>query len=172
MEGTRKLKGTACYVRSRGVSERGSRVYCYPCGPGASFLGKNLERRQHPTHEIALVFILGINFPEHRLLKHSLESFYGIGTQHSTRILSKFSIFQRATVGSVHPKTIIAITAELSNMTIETDLRKKVRENIARLKDMGSYRGRRHAMGLPVRGQRTRSQILTARKLNRLERFG
>lgn len=44
-------------------------------------------------------------------------------------------------------------------MTIETDLRRKVRENIARLKDMGTYRGRRHAMGLPVRGQRTRSQV-------------
>ncbi|CAG8970947.1 hypothetical protein HYALB_00000928 [Hymenoscyphus albidus] len=123
-------------------------------------------------HTATMVFLLGINFPEHRLLKHSLETFYGIGTQHSTRILAKFSIFQRATVGSIHPKTITAITAELSNMTIETDLRKKVRENIARLKDMGSYRGRRHAMGLPVRGQRTRSQILTARKLNRTDRFG
>jgi small subunit ribosomal protein S13 len=64
------------------------------------------------------------------------------------------------------------ITAELSTMTIETDLRRKVRENIQRLRDMGSYRGRRHAMGLPVRGQRTRSQILTARKLNKMERHG
>jgi len=44
-------------------------------------------------------------------------------------------------------------------MTIETDLRTSVRENIMRLRDMGSYRGRRHAMGLPVRGQRTRSQV-------------
>jgi len=70
-------------------------------------------------------------------------------------------------------------------MTIETDLRNSVRENIIRLRDMGSYRGRRHAMGLPVRGQRTRSQvcygpasrvllfannqqITTARKLNKV----
>ncbi|RDL41417.1 uncharacterized protein BP5553_01396 [Venustampulla echinocandica] len=52
----------------------------------------------------------------------------------------------------------MALNAELSSMTIETDLRRKVRENIKRLRDMGSYRGRRHAMGLPVRGQRTRSQ--------------
>jgi hypothetical protein len=44
-------------------------------------------------------------------------------------------------------------------MTIENDLRRKLRDNIARLRDMGSYRGRRHAMGLPVRGQRTRSQV-------------
>jgi len=44
-------------------------------------------------------------------------------------------------------------------MKIETDLRRQLRENIQRLRDMGSYRGRRHAMGLPVRGQRTRSQV-------------
>ena len=44
-------------------------------------------------------------------------------------------------------------------MTIEDDARRKVVENIMRLKDMGSYRGRRHAMGLPVRGQKTRTQV-------------
>lgn len=44
-------------------------------------------------------------------------------------------------------------------MTIENDLRRQVRDNIRRLKDMGSYRGRRHAMGMPVRGQRTRTQV-------------
>jgi small subunit ribosomal protein S13 len=45
-----------------------------------------------------------------------------------------------------------------------------MRENIKRLKDIGSYRGRRHAMGYPVRGQKTQNQTETARKLNRLER--
>jgi CTP:molybdopterin cytidylyltransferase MocA len=54
---------------------------------------------------------------------------------------------------------VSAITAELSELTIENDLRRKLRDNIRRLRDMGSYRGRRHAMGLPVRGQRTRSQV-------------
>ena len=57
-------------------------------------------------------------------------------------------------------------------MKIENELRKEMRSNIARLRDMGTYRGRRHAMGYPVRGQRTRSQILTARKLNRTDRVG
>ncbi|KAE9362969.1 40S ribosomal protein s13 [Stipitochalara longipes BDJ] len=117
-----------------------------------------------------MVFILGNNFLENRLLKHCLETFYGIGTKHSTRILAKFSIFPGARVGQLPTKTINDITAELSTMTIETDLRRKMRDNIQRLRDMGSYRGRRHAMGLPVRGQRTRSQILTARKLNKTDR--
>jgi hypothetical protein len=48
-------------------------------------------------------------------------------------------------------------------MKIETDLKRKIRDDIARLRDMGSYRGRRHAMGLPARGQNTRSQVGTNR---------
>jgi len=119
-----------------------------------------------------MVFILGVNFPENRLIKKSLEAFYGLGSQRASRILAKFSIYPNAKIGSVPPKTITAITAELSNMTLENDLRRKLRDNIRRLRDMGSYRGRRHAMGLPVRGQNTRSQIMTARKLNKVERRG
>lgn len=49
--------------------------------------------------------------------------------------------------------------AELSKLTIESALQRKIQENIIRLRDMGTYRGRRHAMGLPVRGQNTRSQV-------------
>jgi small subunit ribosomal protein S13 len=72
-------------------------------------------------------------------------------------------------------------------MTIQNDAKRKMREDIRRLRDMGSYRGRRHAMGLPVRGQCTRTQvclpfwelgrdranwgqIVTASKLNKVER--
>lgn len=117
-----------------------------------------------------------MNFPENRLIKvlrnclnplnqlltdpqRSLETFYGLGNQRSSRLLAKFCIHPAAKVGSLPTKTVSAITAELSEMTIENDLRRKLRDNIRRLRDMGSYRGRRHAMGLPVRGQRTRSQV-------------
>lgn len=75
-------------------------------------------------------------------------------------------------MGSLPQRTITALTAELSTMTIENDARKIVQDNIKRLRDIGTYRGRRHAMGLPVRGQRTRTQISTARKLNQVERKG
>lgn len=51
-----------------------------------------------------------------------------------------------AKIGSLPAKTVSALTGELSNMTIESDLRRKMRDNIRRLRDMGSYRGRRHAM--------------------------
>ncbi|KAI9884970.1 MAG: DEAD-box ATP-dependent RNA helicase [Watsoniomyces obsoletus] len=119
-----------------------------------------------------MVLILGVNFPENRLVKRSLESFYGIGPNVSARLMARFHLHPMTKVGNLVTKQVQDLTAQLSNMTIETPLRRKIRENIRRLKDMGSYRGRRHLMGLPVRGQRTRSQILTARKLNKIERWG
>ncbi|EFY91536.1 30S ribosomal protein S13 [Metarhizium acridum CQMa 102] len=63
--------------------------------------------------------------------------------------MAKYSIHKLAKVGSLSPRTVTSLTAELSQMTIETDARRIVQDNIRRLKDIGSYRGRRHAMGLP-----------------------
>lgn len=84
--------------------------------------------------------------------------------------MAKYSIHKLAKVGSLAPRTVTSLTAELGQMTLDNDARRAVQENIRRLKDMGSYRGRRHAMGLPVRGQRTRNQTATANKLNKLNR--
>ncbi|OCK82856.1 30S ribosomal protein S13 [Lepidopterella palustris CBS 459.81] len=117
-----------------------------------------------------MVFIFGVNFPEQNLVKRSLETFYGIGPQVSQRIMARFHIHPTAKVGELIQPKILSINAELTNMKIENDLRRHIQDNIKRLRDMGTYRGRRHAMGLPVRGQRTRTQITTARKLNRIER--
>ncbi|KAK1989417.1 30S ribosomal protein S13p/S18e [Colletotrichum cereale] len=117
-----------------------------------------------------MVFILGVNFSEQKLVKKALESFFALGPTTSHRILAKYSIHPMAKVGTLPPKTVTALTAELSTMTIESDARKVIQQNVMRLKDMGSYRGRRHAMNLPVRGQRTRTQIETAKKLNRADR--
>ncbi|CAK7235842.1 hypothetical protein SBRCBS47491_009432 [Sporothrix bragantina] len=119
-----------------------------------------------------MVFILGVNFHELKLVSKALQSFYAIGPQTSSRILAKFSIHPRQKMGTLTARTVTALTAELSNMTIESDARRIVQENIKRLRDMGTYRGRRHAVGLPVRGQQTRSQNMTARKLNKIERKG
>nr|AAF98448.1 putative mitochondrial 40S ribosomal protein [Aspergillus niger] len=115
-----------------------------------------------------MVFILGVNFPERNL--KSLESFFGIGNLTSTRLLARFHIHPTCKVGDLANKQVLDITAALSDMKIENDLRRQYLDNIKRLKETGTYRGRRHALGLPVRGQRTRSQIKTAVKLNRMER--
>ncbi|OBT83857.1 hypothetical protein VE02_06144 [Pseudogymnoascus sp. 03VT05] len=116
------------------------------------------------------VFLLAVNFPESRIITIALQSFYALGPQSCARLLAKFSIHPRARIGDIPQRTISQLTAELSNMTIENDAKRKMREDISRLRDMGSYRGRRHAMGLPVRGQNTRSQIVTSSKLNKVER--
>lgn len=116
--------------------------------------------------------MLGVNFHPRKLVKKTLESFYGLGAQTSARIMAKYCIHPLARLETIPPKTITSLTAELSTMTIDNDARKLVQENIKRLRDMGTYRGRRHAMGLPVRGQKTRTQTETARKLNVLERGG
>ncbi|KAJ9200693.1 hypothetical protein DTO166G4_7079 [Paecilomyces variotii] len=117
-----------------------------------------------------MVFILGVNFPERNLVKKSLESFFGVGPQHSSRLMSRFYIHPTAKVGELANKQVLELTAALSEMKIENDLRRQVLDDIKRLRDTGTYRGRRHALGLPVRGQNTRNQIKTAIKLNRVER--
>ncbi|KJK77955.1 hypothetical protein H634G_06922 [Metarhizium anisopliae BRIP 53293] len=126
--------------------------------------------RQFYSITVKMVFILGVNFNDGKLVKKALESFYALGSTTSSRIMAKYSIHKLAKVGSLSPRTVTSLTAELSQMTIETDARRIVQDNIRRLKDIGSYRGRRHAMGLPVRGQRTRTQTATANKLNRVDR--
>lgn len=73
--------------------------------------------------------------------------------------MAKFYIHPWAKVGALKNSTVLELTEELTNMKIENDLRRQVHEDIRRLRDMGTYRGRRHAMGLPVRGQRTRTQV-------------
>jgi small subunit ribosomal protein S13 len=105
------------------------------------------------------VFINGFSFTEATLVKRSLESFFGIGPSVSQRIMAKFYIHPWAKVGSLKNATVMDLTAELANLKIENDLRRQVQDDIRRLRDMGTYRGRRHAMGLPVRGQKTRTQV-------------
>ncbi|OBT94037.1 hypothetical protein VE01_07141 [Pseudogymnoascus verrucosus] len=138
--------------------------------PDDSAAETNASCRQLQFLELADVFLLGVNFPESKVITIALQSFYALGPQSCSRILAKFSVHPLARIGDIPQRTITQMTAELSNMTIENDARRKMREDIKRLRDMGSYRGRRHAMGLPVRGQGTKSQIVTASKLNKVER--
>ncbi|KAF3041438.1 hypothetical protein E8E11_007539 [Didymella keratinophila] len=102
-----------------------------------------------------MVFINGFSFTEATLVKRSLESFFGIGPKVSQQIMAKFHIHPWAKVGALKNATVMDLTAELSTMKIENDARREVQDNIRRLKDMGTYRGRRHAMGLLTRSGRS-----------------
>lgn len=75
--------------------------------------------------------------------------------------------------GTVPPSQRPAPSSDaLRSIVLESDLRRQLRANIAHHRTIGTYRGRRHVQGLPVRGQRTQTNALTARKLNRVERRG
>ena len=89
----------------------------------------------------------------------ALESFYGIGPHISAQIMARHYLQSMTTVGALGSQKLLDLTAELTSMKIENDARMEMRNNIKRLRDMGTYRGRRHAMGLPVRGQNTRGQV-------------
>lgn len=117
-------------------------------------------------------FLLTHNFVDTKLVRAALTSFYGIGPLVASRIMARHHIQESAKIGSLANQKLLDITAELTTMKIENDKRREISDNIKLLREMGTYRGRRHAMGLPVRGQNTKSgQIQSARKLNRSERF-
>ncbi|TKA39611.1 hypothetical protein B0A54_10167 [Friedmanniomyces endolithicus] len=118
------------------------------------------------------MFIFGVNFPETRLVAAALQSFYGIGPAVSRTLMARFRIHNTARIGELDARQTDNLAAQLSTMTIENDLKRGMRENIRRLRDMGTYRGRRHAMGFPVRGQNTRSQVsfFEGEELNKIER--
>lgn len=73
--------------------------------------------------------------------------------------MARYHIHSTATVGEIGDKQILNLTGHLTELTIENDLRRRILDDIKRLRDTGTYRGRRHAMNLPVRGQNTRSQV-------------
>ncbi|CAG8786147.1 18094_t:CDS:1, partial [Cetraspora pellucida] len=82
------------------------------------------------------------------------------------RICSKFSIHKTCRLHELSELQIQQISLELSNMKIETDLKREVINNIMHHRSIGTYKGKRHVMGYPVRGQRTKTNARTARKLN------
>lgn len=96
---------------------------------------------------------------DQQLVSRALQSFYGIGPNVCKNLMARFNIHSTARIGALKDKQIDDLGAELSTMTLENDARRQLQDNIKRLRDMGTYRGRRHAMGLPARGQRTRTQV-------------
>jgi small subunit ribosomal protein S13 len=105
--------------------------------------------------------IAGINIPDQKHLLISLTSIYGIGKSRATKICEKVGLPPTNKVKTLTESQIEQIRDELSKYIVEGDLRREVAMNIKRLMDLGCYRGLRHRRGLPVRGQRTRTNART-----------
>lgn len=108
--------------------------------------------------------IAGINIPENKQISISLTYIYGIGRSLSLRILKEARIESSKKASQLSAQEVATLKDLIEkNHKIEGELKRTVMMNIKRLKDIGSWRGFRHIKGLPVRGQRTKTNTRTVR---------
>ena len=106
--------------------------------------------------------ILGIDIPNHKKIATSLTYIYGIGINTSKKILKKANISESKRTSELQDSELSKLARIIENdYEIEGNLRRKVAIFIRRLQQIGSYRGIRHSRGLPVRGQRTKTNART-----------
>ncbi|NLM16272.1 MAG: 30S ribosomal protein S13 [Candidatus Riflebacteria bacterium] len=105
--------------------------------------------------------ISGVDLPRDKRIEAALPYIYGIGLTTSKEILAKTAINPDTRVKDLTEDEITAIKKVLEDYRVEGDLRREVSMNIKRLMEIGCYRGLRHRKGLPVRGQRTKTNART-----------
>ncbi|KAI9302594.1 hypothetical protein BJ944DRAFT_184804 [Cunninghamella echinulata] len=113
-----------------------------------------------------MLHLLGVNLPDRKLIGTALQYFYGIGEPTALKLCQQLSIPKNIKVSELSEVQINNLTNTLAGMTIESDLKRQVREHVMHHRNINNYVGRRHAMSLPVRGQRTRNNAKNAKKLN------
>lgn len=107
--------------------------------------------------------ILGITLPDNKRVEFALQTLYGIGKTRSKEILAIAKISPDKKAGEISGAEENKLREIVEKFTLEGDLKREVSANIKRLKDIKAYRGTRHTRGLPVRGQRTKTNTRTRR---------
>ncbi|SPJ18759.1 30S ribosomal protein S13 [Burkholderiales bacterium] len=105
--------------------------------------------------------IAGINIPPHQHAEIGLTAIYGIGRARARAILAAVKVAPDRKVKELTDAELERIREAVARFTVEGDLRREIQLSIKRLIDLGCYRGVRHRRGLPVRGQRTRTNART-----------
>ena len=105
--------------------------------------------------------IAGINIPMNKHIGIGLTHIFGVGRTRSQEVCVAAGIDPATKVKDLTDAEVAAIRAQLAKFAVEGDLRREVSMNIKRLRDLGTWRGMRHRKGLPVRGQRTRTNART-----------
>jgi len=106
--------------------------------------------------------VIGIDIPDNKRLEVSLTYLYGVGRELSNQIIEKLGLDKNMRARELTEDQIARLNAILSaEYTVEGDLRRQIQNNIKRLIGIHCYRGMRHRLGLPVRGQRTRTNSRT-----------
>ncbi len=107
--------------------------------------------------------IAGQDLPDHKKVPYALRYIFGVGPKIADEIVAKTKINPDKRANELSSEEINRIQAALDKIMIEGDLRREINDNISRLKRIHAYRGLRHIAGLPVRGQRTKSNARTKR---------
>jgi small subunit ribosomal protein S13 len=105
--------------------------------------------------------IAGINIPMNKHVWVGLTHIFGVGRTRALNACAGAGVNPRTKVKDLTESEVNAIRSQIAKFAVEGDLRREVSMNIKRLMDLGSYRGMRHRRGLPVRGQRTRTNART-----------
>lgn len=105
--------------------------------------------------------IAGVNIPNHQHAEIALTAIYGIGRSRARKICDAVGIARSVKIKDLTEAEMDRLREEVGKYVVEGDLRREVTMNIKRLMDLGCYRGVRHRRGLPVRGQRTRTNART-----------
>ncbi|MES1948997.1 30S ribosomal protein S13 [Salinisphaera sp. C84B14] len=105
--------------------------------------------------------IAGVNLPINKHTVVALTSLYGVGFTRAREICAASNVATDTKVKDLTEGEVEALRAQVQQYTIEGDLRREISMNIKRLMDLGCYRGLRHRRGLPVRGQRTKTNSRT-----------
>lgn len=105
--------------------------------------------------------VAGVNIPDHKHAVIALQAIYGIGQTRAKMICGSAGIRPEQKIRDLSEEEVEKIRAEVGRLSVEGDLRRETSMNIKRLMDLGCYRGLRHRRGLPLRGQRTRTNART-----------
>lgn len=105
--------------------------------------------------------IAGINIPVNKHAEIALTAIFGIGRTRARNICAAAGIQPTVKIKDLQESEVETLRGEVAKFTVEGDLRREISMNIKRLMDLGCYRGLRHRRGLPLRGQRTRTNART-----------
>jgi small subunit ribosomal protein S13 len=105
--------------------------------------------------------IAGVNIANHQHAVIAIQAIYGIGTTRAHAICGAAGVATATKIKDLSDAELEKLRDEVAKFTVEGDLRREITMNIKRLMDLGCYRGLRHRRGLPVRGQRTRTNART-----------
>ncbi len=105
--------------------------------------------------------IAGVNLPREKRLEVGLTSIYGVGRSTAQHVIAELGLSPDMKVRDLTDEEITRLRAHIDALTVEGDLRRERSQAIKRLSEIGSYRGLRHRRGLPVNGQRTKTNART-----------